>query len=309
MDQEQDTGHAKALSVSVVIAWVNPLKLLVPGLEALQRQRGSRPGEVIVVTRHDEGMRELLQDRYPTVTVLSAPASTPITALRSIGIRHARGDVIAVTEDHCIPCEDWIALIERGIGSDGFDVVGGPVENGATTRMRDWAAFLTEYAGAIRSTTGESAEAKLPGNNIAYKRTLIDGLCTALDRGLWESFYHEQLANSGVRMHFDPRMLVRHERPFNFWYFVRQRYHFCRSFAGMRCQYFTTVNRIKYGIGSSVLPPLLLLRGLLTLSRKGRLVGRYIACLPLIGVYVTVGAFGEMVGYFLGGRDSLVRVE
>src|SRR5438045_1286630 len=115
--------------VSVVIAWVNPLELLLPGLEALHRQEGCAPDEIIVATRHDAGMREELRKRQPGVMVLEAAAGTTIPALRSMGIRVARGAIIAVTEDHCVPGANWIATIEHHIKQRGADVVGGPVEN------------------------------------------------------------------------------------------------------------------------------------------------------------------------------------
>jgi hypothetical protein len=77
----------------------------------------------------------------------------------------------------------------------------------------------------------------------------------------------------------------------------------------MRNQFLSPGGRLKYGLGSLALPPLLLARGLITLIRKRRLVGKYLASLPMIVIYLTAGAAGEMVGYFLGAGDSLERIE
>jgi len=292
--------------ISVVIAWVNPLELLTPGLDALHQQ-SRRPDEIIVVTRHGSAQQKRLCATYPGVTLLAAPTSTSIPVLRSMGLKHASGTVVVVTEDHCVPSNDWISVVARQMQGD-CGVVGGPVENDCTTRWRDWAAFLTEYAGAVQPAAAGPV-ADVPSNNAAYKRELIHGLCDTLDRGLWESFYYSQLAARGIVIISVPEMVVHHRRPFDFWYFIGQRYHFCRSFAGMRCQSFTHLDRFTYAVGSLLLPPLLLLRGLRTLVRKGRLVGRYVCCLPLIGMYVTVGAVGEMMGYLGGGGRSLELVE
>ena len=119
---------SETCTISVVIAWVNPLELLLPCLESLERQTGRRADEVIVVTRWDESEQHRLLCSYPAIDVLSASANTPITSLRSIGIKRASGDVIAVTEDHCVPCGDWISTIELQM-KRGCAVVGGPVEN------------------------------------------------------------------------------------------------------------------------------------------------------------------------------------
>lgn len=299
--------------ISVVIAWVNPPELLEQGLDSLTRQQSRNADEIIVVTRHNQDMQMRLRARYPEVTLLSASPQTPITMLRSMGLRVARGTIAIVTEDHCVPSGDWISVVEQRLQED-CDVVGGPVENACTHRLRDWAAFLTEYAFAIRShaDVAESTikpAAELPGNNVAYKREFVAGLCATLESGLWESFYHRQLAGRGAKMFLDTKMLLYHRRPFDFRYFIAQRYHFCRSFAAMRCQSLKTRARIKYGLGSVLLPPLLWMRGFRTLARKRRLVGRYICCSPLIAIYLSAGALGEMIGYFFDGGRSLERVE
>jgi glycosyl transferase family 2 len=301
--------QGRHLSISVVIAWVNSLDLLIPGLEALLSKQTRGPDEVIIATRHDKEMQSRLRALYPSVIVLSAHPSTPVTALRSLGIRRACGTVIVVTEDHCVPSSDWVSIIEKQMMHPDCRIVGGPVENGSTTRLRDWAAFLTEYADFVPASAGGFVSPRVPGNNVAYRRELCDELCAILEKGLWESFYYQHLVNCGIHIAFDREMLIYHSRTFDFWYFVEQRYHFCRSFAAMRCDSFTVFDRMKYGAGSLVLPPVLVFRGLMTLLRKRRLVWRYLFCLPLIGIYMSIGALGEMMGYFLGGGNSLARVE
>jgi hypothetical protein len=293
-------------SLSVVIAWVNPLRLIEPVIEALQRQTAP-PEEIIVATRHPASLQEKLRSLCPDVVLEGAPPGASIPELRSIGVSRARGSIVAVTEDHCVAPPDWAARIRSRI-SGGCDVVGGPVENACTSRIRDWAAFLTEYAGVVRPNRDGIVNG-LPGNNVAYRRELVPGLLEVLERGLWESFYHDRLAREGLRLTFDPALVINHQRTFDFWYFITQRYYFCRSFAGMRCVSFRAADRLKYGIGSALLPPLLLLRNLGHLLQRRRLVGRYLFCSPLIGVYMTAGAVGEMIGYFLGGGDSIRKVE
>lgn len=307
------TKPEKHCTISVVIAWVNLFELLQPTLDSLLGVSKRKPDEIIVVTRHDESEKKRLQILYPNITLIGAPSNTTITKLRSIGIRHSSGDVIVVTEDHCIATPDWLKAAEKKF-EQGYDIVGGPVENDCTKRLRDWAAFLTEYAFAIlpaRSSTqnGEEKTEPIPGNNVAYKREFLKGLCETLDEDLWESFYHKRLEENGAKIIHEPVMLLHHRHPFDFFYFVKQRYHFCRSFAAMRCKTFNRVNQFKYGFGSLLLPPFLWLRGLLTLVKKRRFVGLYFLCSPLISIYLCAGAFGEMIGYFFGGGNSLEYVE
>lgn len=310
--------------ISVVIAWVNDFDLLAPGLVALAKQRDAGLHEILVATRHGLDQQARLRQGFPEVTVISAPPSTTIPALRAMAIRRAAGDVIAVTEDHCVPDDGWIAVIARQMQT-GRDVVGGPVENAWYGRLRDWAAFLLEYAGAI-GPAPDGPTRGLPGNNVAYHRDLALELCRTLDEQRWESFFHDDLVRRGVTLHYDSQLRMLHRRPFDFLYFIGQRFHYCRSFAAMRrCGVAVPVRQgssspelsepsmgwkcFVYAGGCVILPALLWLRTLRTLVAKRRFVGRYLLCTPLITIYLLAGAFGEMIGYLFGGNRSLERVE
>ncbi|MCC7162193.1 MAG: glycosyltransferase [Anaerolineae bacterium] len=295
-------------TVSVVIAWVNPLDLLLPVLEALDRQT-RLPDEIIIVTRHSTASYSLLVERFPGVILVPAAARTPITRLRALGIESARSRVIAITEDHCVPSPDWVERIAAGLQDQSYAVIGGAVENACTTRLRDWAAFLTEYAGAVRSAHDNTVPQSIPGNNVAYQREVVAGLSNTLAQDRWESFYHTELDAKGAALHFDPDLVVQHRRPFEIGYFISQRFHFCRAFAGMRNKSLTATRRLFYGAACVMLPVLLWLRGLRILMQKGRLVSCYLVCSPLIVIYLTAGACGESIGYFFGAADSLEQVE
>lgn len=306
--QEVDHPDQRRISISVVIAWVNDLDLLIPGLESLSQQSRA-PDEVIVVSRRNAAEQERLRIQYPTITILSASPRVPITVLRSLGIRQAKGDVVVVTEDHCVPDTNWLAVIEQHMERTACAIVGGPVENASTRRVRDWAAFLTEYVSVLAPASPSVEQVLLPGNNVAYRRDIALGLCEVLDQGRWESFYHQQLMEDGAKLSYERTMVVYHRRPFDVRYFISQRYYYCRSFAAMRAQTFSRSKRLAFGFASVLLPPLLVFRGLRIIIGKRRLFRRYLACLPLIVVYVTVGAAAEMVGNFFGDGGSLVRIE
>lgn len=307
----ENTKGTADCKISVVIAWVNSFDLLTAGLDALLSNTTRKADEIIVVTRHGNHAQMRFVQEYPDVHLVAALRGTPITKLRSIGIKHATGDVIVVTEDHCVPSENWLKAVELRM-SDGYQMVGGAVENGWDARLRDTAAFLTEYSFAIKSKNGAQVQDQIgliPGNNAAYSRAIVDGVCKTLEEDRWESFHYADLERSGTRAVYDSEMLLYHRRPFNFFYFISQRFHFCRSFAEMRSKSLSGTGRIKYGIGCAVLPPLLWLRGLKTLVGKQRMIGTYFLCSPLIAFYLCAGAMGEMYGYFFGGGNSLAKVE
>ena len=103
--------------------------------------------------------------------------------------------------------------------------------------------------------------------------------------------------------------VVRHIKPFRLGHFLVQRFHFARSYAGMRRVDQSPTRRLIYGVGSLALPALLTLRVSRIALAKRRNLARFVAALPLIGVFFAVGAVGEMIGYLVGPGDSLSRVE
>jgi len=293
-------------SVSVIIAWVNEFGLLDLVLKALSDQV-SPPNEVIVATRHQGTIIEQLRLKYPSVSLIECLHNDTIPTLRAAAIKNSKGEIVAVMEDHCLPCKNWIANILQSMTRDVV-AVGGPVEQGAFQRWRDWAAFLTEYAFAIGPCEAGPVGG-LAGNNVAYRRELCDDLVQTLEAQRWESFYHIEVIENGKVFWLDPNMVVAHNRPFDIFYFLAQRYYFCRSYAGMRWSSPSMMHRLIYGLGSVVLPPMLWLRSLRDLMKKKRYVARYVCLTPLIILYFIAGALGEMAGYFFGSQRSLERVE
>src|SRR4029078_6127073 len=81
---------------------------------------------------------------YPSVRFVNAPGAASIPQLRAIGMAQATGDVVALTEDHCIADENWVEALTQTANSDA-DVVGGGMDNARRSRAVDWAAYFAEY--------------------------------------------------------------------------------------------------------------------------------------------------------------------
>jgi hypothetical protein len=291
---------------SVVIAWVNSFDLLEPVLVALAQQ-STPAAEIILATRRPESDRVRLSEAFPAVHLISASPDTTIPVLRALGIRASRGEVVLVTEDHCVPSPAWIARATASI-QEGNSAVGGPVENIWPSRLRDSAAFLTEYSGVLRPAP-EGIRNVIPGNNVAYRRDVALEIADSLNDGLWESFALEHISGRGHHIAFDRDMLVYHCRPFGFRYFMGQRFHFCRAWAAMSRRFLPRLPRAARAAASVLLPCVLLIRSWRNLAARKRLTAQFAVCAPLIFVYFCVGAAGEMLGYALGGGHSLAHVE
>jgi hypothetical protein len=287
------------------VASVNGWDVLGPTLDALDAQPERDRIEVIVVEAVGESVRGRLRGHQPPV-VLVASERLPIPHLRYLGVCRARGKVVAILEDHGRVAPDWAAVVLQA-HQGPWAAVGGAVENGQGGLL-NWAVFFCEYTPYMRPVAeGETAD--LPGNNIAYKRPHLLRHAHVLQQGQWESWINDRLRADGVPIASTNAMVVHHIKSFRLGDFLVQRFHFARSYAGMRRVSQAPLRRLIYGVGSLALPGLLFARVTWTVLRKRRHLARFALVWPLVALFLTVGAVGEMVGYLFGPGASLEKVE
>lgn len=289
--------------LSVVVASVNGLPYLTACLEALERH--SPEAEVIVADWTDEETRRTVAERFPRVRLLSFDEPMTVPELRAAGIFAASAPYVAVIEDHCNVTPGWADRILAAHRA-GHPVVGGPVRNAMTRRARDWAAFLCEYSAFIAPTPAGSVQ-DLPGMNVSYDRRALELVDDLLREGRWESDLHPRLREHGVALWSDPAAIIDHAKDFGVGEFASQRYHYSRSYAGMRNAQLGG-RRWLYAAASPVLVPLMLKRIAGNVLRRGTHRRELVRATPLILLYSTVWAWGEAVGYVFGGGRSLLRV-
>jgi GT2 family glycosyltransferase len=293
--------------LSVVIASVNGADYLDACLAGLAQQRGNVCSEIVVADCCGSQTRELVERKYPHVRLLSFAERLSVPRLRAVGIAAARGHVVLLTEDHCIPASDWFERVAASRGCS-YAAVGGAVENAATERLIDWAVYLCEYSRYVNPVPTGLAD-DIPGNNVAYSREAIAQLQDLLAAGRWEYFLHGRLRQAGLELYSDPSVVVYHKKSFTTREFLEQRFYYGRSFAGMRVEGAPWWRRGLFAAGSLGLPPLLIERigARLFSRRRHRLI--FLRALPLLSLFTLSWTVGEFVGYVSGPGDSLARVE
>ena len=289
--------------LSVVVASVNGLPYLASCLEALERH--APEAEVVVADWTDDVTRRLVRERWPQVKLLSFDEPRTVPELRAAGIFAAEAPYVAVIEDHCDVLPGWAnGIVESH--HEGHAAVGGPIRNARTRRRRDWAAFLCEYS-EFMEPVDAGAGGGLPGMNVSYDRAALAAIDDLLRAGHWETWLHPRLRERGFELWSEPRIVLEHAKDFGFFEFASQRYHYSRSYAGMRNAELGR-KRLLYALGSPLLVPLAYAR----IARNVRLRPPYRKAFrratPLILVYTAIWAFGEAVGYVFGGGRSILKV-
>ena len=299
-------------SLSTIIASVNGQPMIEDCLASLEHQRENPDSEVIVVDVLGEETASLVREKFPWVKLLSFDERLSIPELRAIGLDHSSGDIVAIIEDHCVMEEHWCErIVEAHRLHPECIAVGGAVENGSPERLVDWAVFFCEYSYYMLPLP-RGVVAGIPGNNVSYKRRAFEGLDDpeeTLKQGFWETTLHGKLQAIGEKFLLEPDILVYHKKYFGIRYFISQRYHYSRYYAGMIHGRASLPKRVFRGVASLAIPPLIIGRIVSHVVHKRRHLGKLILAAPLLALFTTVWAVGESAGCLLGPGQSLRKIE
>jgi hypothetical protein len=288
-----------------VVPSVNGWSDLQGCLEALVKQTGDIRLEVLVADRIGETVRAAVRAKFPDVRLLEAPADTTIPVLRALAFREAQAEIVGVIEDHVIVPPDWAEKM-LAAHREGVQVVGGSVDNAARERLVDWAAFLCEYSHCLAPPVGPANW--LTGNNVTYRRILLERFQDVISEGRWEDHLHSTMRRAGVRLDSRPDIKVGHKKHYTVREYLYQRYLYARSYAGMKIEKAGKIKKFVYGLAALALPPLLFYRIVSRVVKAHRHRWELVRSLPLILLFVTSWAVGEFVGYLRGGGNALSKV-
>jgi glycosyltransferase involved in cell wall biosynthesis len=295
-------------TISVVIASKVGSPFIDQCLDSLAHEVASLGAEAIVVTPRSEEYAQRIATRFPWVRVIRAPETPGVPALRRRGVEEATGDYVAIIEEHCSAAPDWLRQALAAFAKGKYAAVGGAITDYGYDRLRDWLVYFVEYNGALPPVSaGETLD--LNDANIAYPRALLLKYKHLLDDGYWPMSLHPTLAAEGEKFLSVPEMVVYHRGPFDFFYYLHQRFLFSRAFAGVRAQKQSAARRIAYLLAAPIVPVMLIARMARTVLAKGRRVPEFIKTLPLIVPAVTVLVAGEWIGCLFGPGNALSEVE
>jgi glycosyltransferase involved in cell wall biosynthesis len=294
-------------SISVVIASVVGPPFIDDCLESVFAQAGAPLFEVIVVDCHGSENVARLQARFPKGRFIQIPKRETVPNLRRRGVEQARGDIIAIIEEHCLASPNWLATASSAF-TPGYVAVGGPVAFRDEGRLRDWITYFIEYNSYLPPWP-EGETFNLSGANLAYRREVLQSNLDLLSHGYWEATLHPKLLAEGGKFRSLPEMIVYHRGPFGYFYYLRQRYLFSRAFAGARRTTLSSAQRTAYLLAAPAVPALLLARMGARVRAKKCHEDKFLLTLPLLIPAVMMYVVGEWVGYMFGPGRALMEVE
>ena len=248
----------------------------------------------------------LPDDGIEPVRSLRVPRQ-PLPLLWARGLAEARGEWLLIMETSCTPAPGWLTAVRQRLAG-APSVFGGAVEMADGHSMVDWSAYFCEYAQFMDPLPMSGRIGELPGNNICFHRDLMQIGKWFLAPGFWKTFWCNELMKNGVVLQAEPGMIVRFEKRYRFFPFLRRRFHHGRCYAGMRNLHLPGWKRMLYAGGSLFLPVLMLARMLQKFIPKRRLLMCYLAVLPYSILAVLAWAAGEAAGYCFGPGESCERI-
>jgi hypothetical protein len=297
------------MRLSVVVTIVDAGDTLERCLSALSRQQESIMCDVIVPWDDTVDGIPAVEKRYPSFQFL-AMGHVDTTRLhrsfagqhelfdrrRSAGLRAARGDVVAILEDRCVPQGDWMQTMVSLHERLPHAVIGGAIENGRDTPLH-WAVFLCDF-GRYQRPFEAGSRKWVSDVNVGYKRRALDQT-----RQLWEDRYHETtvhwaLMRAGETLFLAPELVVHQVRgPLSLTTLLTERFAWGRVFAYTRAREVSRVKRVGFIALTPVLPLLLLSRQIRQHRSSELGFGPFAAASPYLFLMFIAWSLGEALGY------------
>jgi hypothetical protein len=292
-----------ALPLSVVVATNSPWPHARMCLDALTGQARAVGAEIILADGCGRALPEGGDGAYPELTWLKAPGESAFR-LRWLGMARARGEIVAVTEDHCRVRPGWCErIVEAHRDDPSAAAIGGAVENGTAQHLVDWASFFIAngpFMGPIEN--GEAERISLQANS-SYKRRALPREEPA-NLGVMEMLHNQALRKQGAKLVADDRIVVDHLQCLDLRTFCALHFHNGRSIAGFRLQRMGRAERVLRLGSCLLLPPVMLWRTLTSVLPKRRFRDRVLLGLPAIAWLLCCHAAGELAGYLAGSGNS-----
>jgi glycosyltransferase involved in cell wall biosynthesis len=240
--------------------------------------------------------------RYPQVRFLAGDNRLDDARLLQVALDDARGDIVVVTNPHCVFPLDWLEKLRQSHASD-FAVIGGAIEHGGPDTLSGWTRYLADY-GAFAPSTPRREVPVLAGNHISYKRAVLKGSGDALRDGYWKVFLLQNLSRRGIPFLFDPELVIRCVQDGDFRDFALGYYWNAFRFAEARTHGLSFIARLAHVVTAPALPLVLLFRRVRAIPIVDIKLTRLIAALPLLAVLMLFWSAGEFAGYLKGTRKS-----
>ena len=294
-------------AISVIVATIERWPAVRPCLDRLAPQVSSIGGELILADGTPDGLGVppmALWTEYERLRTLSAPGSS-VFMLRAEAARRSRGPIVAFTEDHCHVAPDWVRrVVEAHRAHPARDMVAGPVTNGSSDSLVDWANFLMTFAEFLPPAPARPLKRPPPLSNASFQRRVMLG--DEMPEGWLELVLAPKLFHEH-RLHYDDAITVGHVQPRSLRHAMTSHFDNGRSSAGLARPHMAWRDWCKRFVAVPVKPWILFVS--VVRSMHGRDVPRRARrSLPFVWLLGGAHTCGELGGLGVGAGASARRL-
>lgn len=220
-------------SVSVVVAAYNAGSTIKNCLQALLGQ--TLEAEIIVVDDGSEDDTVEVVKKFPVRLVRSGHLGA--SGARNLGVKAARGDIIAFCDADTEPARDWLEQLLKGFSDDRVGGVTGRVVFGVDGRVASWVRSL-DFAERYEKRKQEAMLAN--GPSCAFRRDVL-GFVGGFD----PRWYHAEdtevsyrIRKAGFRIVYVPGAVVRHVPEGDWKLYLWKRFRDAKAYTRVLLRYF-----------------------------------------------------------------------
>jgi hypothetical protein len=292
--------------LSIVIATTQGWPDLRPCLEAV-RDQAVAVGAEVVIADGSAGQPLESESLGPGFRWLRRPEAG-VVELRRFAMEHAHGDIVAVTEDHCVVAPDWCArILDAHARHPGAAAIKGAVVNGSRDHLVDWAAFFVNQAPHLAPFVGRDTDVILPMSCVSYKRWALQPYPAHQEPWPVELRDYREWLRAGHVLVADEQIWIAHHQAVGFVRTSGLQFHNARAVSAVRRRRMAWRDWARLA-GALVLPFYRTVRT--TSICLGKRVPRrtLTAALPLVLWFYFCKGTGEIAGYLAGPGDSPRRI-
>ncbi|MCA9776137.1 MAG: hypothetical protein KC800_05445 [Candidatus Eremiobacteraeota bacterium] len=276
-------------TMSIVTASFSSPELLDAHLRSIWNS-SLRPDEMIVASSLDEDQAAALISKYPGVNWVFAPGRD-VFALRSLGVRQAREDVVVMTEDHCLWEVESLAAYSRAYQERPLSI-GGAIVNGRGESSFAWALYFVEYANYSPELL-RTHKPPLCSANALFPNGLLQKAESVWKNGFYDNEVHDAVA--GQTWDVAPEAVVSSKLSFSLREAMIHMNAGGRRFGGYRWIHSSLPKRVALKFGAWLIPLVMWFRLLVKVGQTG---SQFWSATPYIVLLYSAWALGELQAYW-----------